>query len=425
MTSPVEIFATICFGLALVHTFSVSFFQRQAHKYSEGSVGENFFHLLGEVEVVFGIWAFIFLIYFYFVEGSSSALHYLENQNFTEPTFVFVIMVICATRPILTLATKLIDFIAKAFPFKGEVSFYLSCLIVGPLLGSFITEPAAMTVTALILLDRFYQRGISKKLMYATLGLLFVNISIGGTLTPFAAPPVLMVSSKWNWDLVFMLKHFGIKAIVAIVISTSFVAFRFKKELQSLSTSNSAKSSSKTAMIPFWIIALHLIILVGVIMGSHHMVIFIGIFLLFLGLVKVTQEYQSELKLREALLVGFFLGGLVILGGPQRWWLEPLLTKLDSLALYLGAMGLTAITDNAALTFLGSLVPDLSDQSKYSLVAGSVVGGGLTVIANAPNPAGYGILNASFGEDGISSSQLFINALIPTLIAALCFGFSL
>lgn len=417
----VEIFATICFGLALFHTFSVKLFQKLALRYPEGSVGENFFHLLGEIEVVFGLWSSVFLIYFCFNQGPTLALQYLEKQNFTEPAFVFVIMVVCATRPILSIATLIITFFAKLFPFKGQLPFYLSCLTVGPLLGSFITEPAAMTVTALILLENFYKKNISTRLMYTTLGLLFVNISIGGTLTPFAAPPVLMVSSKWNWDLAFMLENFGIKALIAIILSTSVVSFRFKKELQALKPLRTKSQNLPT--IPIWISALHLIVLTGIILGSHHMIVFIGLFLLFLGLVKVTQEYHDELKLREALLVGFFLGGLVILGSPQRWWLEPLITKLDSIYLYLSAIGLTALTDNAALTYLGSLVPNLSDASKYALVAGSVVGGGLTVIANAPNPAGYGILNDSFGKEGINSFHLFINALIPTFIAALCFWF--
>jgi hypothetical protein len=58
--------------------------------------------------------------------------------------------------------------------------------------------------------------------------------------------------------------------------------------------------------------------------------------------------------------------------------------------MYFGATALTAITDNAALTYLGSLVEGVSDQLKYALVAGAVSGGGLTVIANAPNPAGAG-----------------------------------
>jgi hypothetical protein len=151
------------------------------------------------------------------------------------------------------------------------------------------------------------------------------------------------------------------------------------------------------------------------------MVVFVGLFLFFLGLVQVTNEYQSELKLKESLLVGFFLAGLVVIGGPQRWWLEPILKNLSTIPLYFGAILLTSFTDNAALTYLGSLVEGLSDISKYSLVAGSVVGGGLTVIANAPNPAGYGILNPYFGKEGISPFKLFIAALIPTLVAAIIF----
>jgi Na+/H+ antiporter NhaD/arsenite permease-like protein len=167
--------------------------------------------------------------------------------------------------------------------------------------------------------------------------------------------------------------------------------------------------------------ALHLVFLLGVVIAAHHAVVFLGLFLFFLGLVSVTKEYQSELKIKEALLVGFFLAGLVVLGGPQRWWLEPIISNLSVLPLYFGTMSLTAVTDNAALTYLGSLVEGLSDSAKYALVAGSVIGGGLTVIANAPNPAGYGILNKYFGPEGISPLKLFLGALPPTIVAAVIF----
>jgi len=414
----INIFATLCFALALLHTFLVKQFQHWALRFPEGSVGENFFHLLGEVEVVFGLWATIFLIVIASSSGSSTSLQYLEGLNFTEPAFVFVIMAVCSTRPILQVATQWITLVSKVLPFKGQIPFYFSCLVLGPLLGSFITEPAAMTVTALILLEHFYKRGMSQKFMYATLGLLFVNVSVGGTLTPFAAPPILMVAAKWKWDLSYTFLHFGWRAILTTLLTTTLITFRFKDELSKMKP---LKINNNELSIPAWVKFLHLVFLGGIILVSHHMVIFVGLFLLFLGLVTVTKEYQSELKLRESLLVGFFLGGLVILGAPQRWWLEPLITQLNHLFLYIGCIGLTAITDNAALTYLGSQVPHLSEVSKQALVAGSVVGGGLTVIANAPNPAGYGILNASLGEEGISSLQLFLNALIPTLIASLCF----
>jgi Na+/H+ antiporter NhaD/arsenite permease-like protein len=278
-----------------------------------------------------------------------------------------------------------------------------------------------MTVTALVLLDRFYSKNISPKFMYATLGLLFVNVSIGGTLTPFAAPPVIMVAGKWGWDLQHMILNFGWKGVLSCVLSTLLVVYRFRNNLSQIHFQN---SKSTTAMaIPLWVSILHLIILAMIVVTAHYMAVFVGFFLLFLGVASVTREYQTELKLKEGLLVAFFLAGIVVLGGPQQWWLEPLLGKLSTATLYLGAIGLTAVTDNAALTYLGSLVPTLSDESKYFLVAGAVVGGGLTVIANAPNPAGYGILNSSFGENGISPVSLFLAALPPTLIAAACFWF--
>lgn len=413
--------ATACFALAILHTFLVNRFQNLAHHYEAGSAGENFFHLLGEVEVVFGIWAGLFLIFLGVTQSPGAAVHYLETRNFTEPAFVFVIMAVCATRPILLVAGKLIEGASRLLPLKRPMAFYVTCLVLGPILGSFITEPAAMTVTALILLERFFKKGISVKLKYATLGLLFVSISIGGTLTPYAAPPVLMVAKPWKWDLAFMMTHFGWKAVVAIVLATMAVAVRFKEELNGLAWEKDTRSSR--SRVPLWVSATHLLFLGTVVVSSHHLAVFAGIFLFFLGLVSVTREYQDELKLREGLLVAFFLGGLVVLGGQQRWWLEPILTRLDALPLFLSGISLTAITDNAALTYLGSQVPSLNDASKYALVAGAVAGGGLTVIANAPNPAGYGILNPAFGEDGISPLSLLVSAVPPTIIAAFCFWF--
>jgi Na+/H+ antiporter NhaD/arsenite permease-like protein len=119
--------------------------------------------------------------------------------------------------------------------------------------------------------------------------------------------------------------------------------------------------------------------------------------------------------------VAFFLAGLVVLGGQQQWWLEPLLLSMDANAVFFGATALTAITDNAALTYLGSLVPSLSEPFKYALVAGAVTGGGLTIIANAPNPAGASILKGSFEDEAIHAGGLLLGALPPTLVALLAF----
>ena len=419
MLSPsfLEITATSLFFLAILHTFLVSKIEHIADRKIKGSIEANIWHYLAEVEVVFSIWALLFLVISFFHSGVAPTLTYVDSLNFTEPAFVFVIMCIAATRPLIFFAEKLIFFFSKLIPFGEKISFYMAALIIGPLLGSFITEPAAMTVTAIILLEYFYKEQCSLKFKYATIALLFVNVSIGGTLTHFAAPPVLMVASKWNWGTLYMLEHFGYKSVLAIVTSTSLYAYVFRKELKG---HVKTKSYPEDYLLPKkWKIIVHILFLFLVVYTAHHPKIFIGIFCFFLGFIKITEKYQDTLKIKTSFFVAFFLAGLVTLGSMQAWWLRPLLSNMSDLVLFFGATTLTAITDNAALTYLGSLV-DLSDQSKYALVAGAVAGGGLTVIANAPNPAGFGILKNTFGPDGINPVRLFYYALIPTIIGVVC-----
>jgi len=419
--SSIEILATVFFALAVFHTFSVKRFAHWAHLSPPGSIKENVLHFLAETEVVFGLWAAALFLGIAALTGSMhNAVSYIEGLNFTEAKFVLVIMVVAATRPVVRLAESLIELVAKLLPLKGSLAFYAAALSFGPLLGSFITEPAAMTLLALVLKRRYFDRKVSGRFAYATLGLLFVNVSIGGTLTHFAAPPVLMVAAKWNWDTMFMLTHFGWKAVASCVVSTAVSAFIFRRELSEL-----AVEPVPAARIPAWLTATHLVFL-GLVVGfAHHPDVFFGVFVLFLGLVVATKEYQDSLKLREGLLVGFFLAGLVTLGSLQSYWLKPLIQSLNGSALFFGATGLTALTDNAALTYLGSLVEGISDELKYALVAGAVAGGGLTVIANAPNPAGVGILQDSkvFADEGISPLGLFLGALMPTAVAIVFFWF--
>jgi Na+/H+ antiporter NhaD/arsenite permease-like protein len=414
-----EILASVLFGIAVVHTFCVKRFAHWARQSPPDSVRQHLLHFLAETEVVFGLWA---AVLFVGIGVTTQSLHgpinYIIGLNFTEPKFVFVIMVVAATRPVVKLAEWFISSVARLLPLKEGLSFYLAALIVGPLLGSFITEPAAMTLLALVLKRRYFDQGIRPRLAYATLGLLFVNVSIGGTLTHFAAPPVLMVAAKWEWDTAFMFTHFGWRAASACAVSTVLVALYFRKELSAVEPVR-----DQSDRIPVWLTTAHLIALALVVLFSHYPDLFFGVFVLFLGVVTATQKHQDALKLREGLLVGFFLAGLVTLGSLQAYWLKPLIQSLGGSALFFGATGLTAITDNAALTYLGTLVDGISDELKYALVAGAVTGGGLTVIANAPNPAGVGILHSSkvFAGEGISPIGLFLGALFPTAVAIVFF----
>ncbi len=415
--SGIEFAGTLCLALAIIHTFAASWFQKRAASYPEGSKRENLFHLLGEVETVFGIWSAVFLAVFAAQSSLASAVSFFEGLSFREPLFVFAIMTVAATKPALDFVERLISGISRLIPGSPALAFYGVCLSIGPLLGSFITEPAAMTVLALLILQKLFRAQVTEKFRYATLGLLFVNVSIGGTLTHFAAPPVLMVANQWQWDTAFLFTHFGWKAMIAVFSSTMITAFIFRHELTALQLPR----ESRARRAPGWVQAVHLLFLAAMVASAHHSQLCIALLLFFLGFCTVTREFQVELKIRESLLVAFFLGGLVVLGTQQRWWLEPLLTSLNSFSLFSGATLLTAITDNAALTYLGAQVPDLSPANRYALVAGAVTGGGLTVIANAPNPAGFAILNPAFGESGIQAGKLFLGALLPTLIAAICF----
>jgi Putative Na+/H+ antiporter len=406
----------VLFGLALLHTFCAKQFERLAHRHPRHA---GLLHLLGEVEVVFGFWAFVLIASMALLAGGAQAIAYAESLQYTEPLFVFVVMVVAASKPVLSIVQRLLLALAQRMPLPTPLVQAWLGLAVVPLLGSLITEPAAMTLAALMLSGQIFKDGIPEHLKYGALGVLFVNISIGGTLTSYAAPPVLMVAGAWNWDTAFMASTFGWKAALAVLVNATGIAFLLRTHL----APDAQPSSASDDNMPLSVSLIHLLVLGGVVALAHHPVLFLGLFLFFLGYTQAYARYQSPLILKEGLLVGFFLAGLVVLGGLQQWWLQPIVSGLPPTTLFFGAVGLTAMTDNAALTYLGSLIAGISSTSQYMLVAGAVTGGGLTVIANAPNPAGVALLKGGFNEGSIGALGLLLGALLPTAVAALFFLF--
>lgn len=414
--TPIQWIAAALFAIALLHTFAAKQFERLSHRYPRHA---GLFHLLGEVEVVFGFWAIVLVLAMAFVVGGTPALDYAESRNYTEPLFVFVVMVIAASRPVLRTVVSLVDTVARLVPVSTPLATAWLGLAAVPLLGSLITEPAAMTIAALMLAPQIFRRLVPEGIKYLALGVLFVNVSIGGTLTSYAAPPVLMVATTWQWDSAFMLANFGWKAAIAVLVNATVATYVLRRHLRPAPRPD--EDMPAEARVPLSVVAVHLALLAGVVLFAHHPVVFLGLFLMFLGFTQAYERHQNPLIIKEALLVGFFLAGLVVLGGMQQWWLQPIVSGLAPLALFVGALGLTAITDNAALTYLGSLIEGISDTSKYMLVAGAVAGGGLTVIANAPNPAGVALLKRGFTDETIGAGGLLLGALGPTAVAALAF----
>ncbi len=537
VVEPFNLVATLIFLCAVIHTFlsskilSVAHRLNQTHrqKIKEGSadphsvhVGAGVLHFLGEVEAIFGLWAIALLMAISIFYDWQTAIYYVGHKvDYTEAMFVVVIMALASTRPILKLAELMMWKVANLM--GGMLSaWWLTILTVGPLLGSFITEPAAMTISAYLLAHKFYDLGPSQRFKFATLGLLFVNVSVGGTLSHFAAPPILMVAGPWDWGFGFMFGHFGWKAVIGIGIANGIYFYTFRNELERLQqkyavvrakreiqrqfiqrkvleielealeklldeelgyiasfdekcTNIKSKLKEKTQAaaagnildpqrveealdqrfedikkqelqktlpgllpeaerppyrdpnwdkredwVPKWIMGVHLIFMIWTVINAHYPALFIGGFLFFLGFAQVTAYYQNRTDLKPPLLVGFFLAGLVIHGGVQGWWIAPVLSRLSEIPLMLGAIFLTAFNDNAAVTYLSTLVPDFTDSLKYAVVAGAVTGGGLTVIANAPNPAGQSILKRYF-KTGVSPVRLLAAAVIPTLVMGICF----
>jgi Na+/H+ antiporter NhaD/arsenite permease-like protein len=464
--------ASAIFLLAIVHTFLAPWFAGMAHKLDlahaervrQGKAAVNaegksagfrasLLHFLGEIEAIFGIWAFFLFYAFVFWPGKGwdFATAYMETADYAlatkiaseqavqgvrilaspkylEPLFVFVIMAIASSRPIFSTASRLLNNLAR---FLGGTPMmrWAVVLIVAPLLGSLITEPAAMTIAALMISAQFHELKPSMRLRYATLGLLFVNVSIGGTLTHFAAPPVVMVAGVWGWTTPHMFLHFGFKAVLAILFSTIIYGLLFRKEFAELARrADPPLHPESEAKVPSWVVGAHLVCMawtVLMLIGHHGALLMAGL-LVFLAFTVATPQWQSPIQLRGPLLVAFFLASLVLHGGLQSWWISPILTRLGELELFAGATILTAFNDNAAITYLAAQVPALSDGSEtaralqFAVLAGAVTGGGLTVIANAPNPAGLSILARHFG-DGVSPVKLFLWALIPTLVSAAFF----
>ena len=414
----VQVTAAIIFAVALGHTFAAKQFERLTQRYPKHA---GLFHLAGEVEVVFGFWAIVLVLTMALTSGGASALAYAESRNYTEPLFVFVVMVVAASRPVLMTVIWSVRMTARAMPLPTSLATAWLGLAAVPLFGSIVTEPAAMTIAALMLAPQIFRPEVPERVKYLSIGVLFVNVSIGGTLSAYAAPPVLMVASTWHWDSAFMFATFGWKAAIAVLVNATVCAFVLRRHV--IPTVSNAADSGPEVAVPKTVVAVHLALLAGVVLLAHHPVAFLGLFLMFLGFTQAYERYQSPLIIKEALLVAFFLAGLVVLGGMQSWWLQPIVSALNPLALFFGALGLTAITDNAALTYLGSQIPGISSESKYLLVAGAVAGGGLTVIANAPNPAGVALLRRGFADESIGAGGLLLGAIGPTLVAAAAFLF--
>jgi len=224
-----------------------------------------------------------------------------------------------------------------------------------------------------------------------------------------------------------MFIDFGWKATAGIIISNLLYWFYFRKELIHLNIKKQAmgifslySTKRPTPRIPIWVTGVHMLFMAWIVFVSHYPAIFIASFLFFVGFHQATRAHQYAIRLARPMLIGLFLAGLIIHGGLQGWWVVNLLEDLSPLSVMGVAIALTGFNDNAAIAYLSTLVPNWGEAFKYAIFTGVIAGGGLTVIANAPNPAGYAILKKHFPQ-GIKPLNLLLWALLPTIILYVLF----
>ena len=442
---PFNLIVAIVFFLALFHTFTSSFIHKFGEKLykkeverkqQDGklagpkplpSVAVSSLLLLGEIELVFAFWALVLAVLFAVFKDWGTFVFYLENEvNFTEPFFVLVIMAICSTRPITYFTEKMVARGAKIFTpiFKTQSGAnWWSILFLGSLLGSFITEPAAITISSYLLIASFFPYTHNTRLKYFTFAVLLLNISLGGTLTHFAAPPIFLVAERWGLSTVYVFTHLGIKSILVLFITTSAGLLLFYKEFKKIDRERAANPEkvSEKKPTPYWVVLAHLLFIVWTVVNAHNMVLFVAGFFIFIGFLKATERHQHKLDLRSPLLICLFLSGLVIHGGLQTWWLEPIVKSLTGLESFFAAAFLTSFYDNAAVTYLSSLIPSFPLELRYNILAGALAGGGLTVVANAPNLTGYSLLSPYFPGKSISHLKLLLYAIFPLVVSCIVY----
>src|ERR1700744_1979315 len=297
---PLNLVATAIFFGAIVHTFLAGWFLKIAHNYQQSYDAIEYlleakdgppdfgkrhdkllfraqlFYFMGEVEAVFGIWLIPLFVAITAFHGWSTMVNYVGNVNVSDAIFVVVIMAMASSLPIIGFTETVIAKVS-AIGNGTPASWWLAILTLGPLLGSLITGPAAMTICALLLRHRFYNLKPSERLKYATLGLLFVNISVGGVLTQFVSPPVVIVASTWHWDLAYMLTHFGWKAVIGIILSNLLYLTLFRREFARLATNipDEEQDQEGRRPIPWRITGIHILFLCWTVANAHYPVLVI------------------------------------------------------------------------------------------------------------------------------------------------------
>lgn len=435
MPSQFELFTFVIFICAVIHTFLTPSFYSLYHQYDRMALRNTkksnhyrslseIFYLLSEVELVFGFWILPLALGLFFISDLDFLVSYLQTRDYTYALYMTVVVAFVSTKPIVHISEKILEAFSKLGG-NHPRSWWWTILTLGPVFDIFLKEPGAMTISSILLAKTVFPFIKNTRFQYATLALLFINISLGGLFLPQFSRSLFLIARQENWEIAYTFFRFSWKAFLIIVLNNGFYYVFFRKYLPTETKPiQEILEKEKKGEPPFWIILIHLVFLGLIVVSSEYPPIFLGMFFLFLGVHRATFSYQGKeqgpLFLKPAILVGFFFASLLIHGEFQKWWAVQLLENVDFKMGYVTSIFLSSLIDNAVVLYFLDQFKPISEEVLYAFVTGSLSSGALTLMANGPNLIGYSNLREFFNGK-VSLIALFFAALPLTILASLIF----
>lgn len=429
-STTLQIGATSLFVLSIIHMFLAPWFTRLYRFFQHKKIVfperwkkylwlSEFFRLIGRIELVFILWSIPLFFLFIYTEGYRITMAYFNTRNYTFALFIMIMWILLGSKPISYLAEHTFAKIASIGR-QSPKSWWLTVMFVAPLSTSFLKETGAIIIATTLLAKYFYDLSPSSKFAYATMGLLFSNISVGGLLTASSSRSLSMVYPVLRWSHSEVIINFGWKALLAICISTLTYYYIFRKEFKNFPNKVAyiVKSNRK---IPVWMICSHILFLYTLIHFRSIPILMGGVLILFLFFHRLTIFYQRKIDLLKIGFLGLFFLGMSFLGGLQEWWILSLIKKMSDFGYMLTSYMLSIFLDNVLVNLMMHDVPMVTDCYLYLIISGCVAAGGLTLISNTPNIVGYSALRPFFQTPSFSFWKLFVSSLFPSIVAFLIF----
>ncbi|WP_348663117.1 putative Na+/H+ antiporter [Chlamydia vaughanii] len=422
--------AAILFFCSILHTFLTPWLYSQCqlcqHKkmifperWKKYLWLSEFYRLVSRVELVFVLWAAPLFLWFLYSEGYKVTMGYFNSRNYVFSLFIVIMLILLESRPIVYFSERIFSNIAKIGR-QSPRCWWWTLMIACPLSSIFLKETGAMIIAATLLARNFYKFSPSPRFAYATMGLLFSNISIGGLTSGLSSRALFIILPSVRWGNSFILKYFCWKSIIAMLISTTIYYLIFRKEFDNF-PKVVTNPSMMNERVPKWIICVHIILVGSVIFARSIPLLMAAILIFYLGFQKFTIFYQHSIRTAKVCFVGLFYAGLVIFGELQEWWVLEIMHRMSDFGYLITSYTLSIFLDNALVNYLVHNLPVATDCFLYLVIAGCMSAGGLTIISNMPNIVGYLIIRPTFPSSSVSLGWLFLSALGPSIISLMTF----